>query len=640
MLPSRNLVNQLNNNLTSLQVIVAALQDNDYLLSCGPYMENGEQVGYLLNFAKSGLVILYSGGNGQDGVTPQFRIEDGYWWVSYDDGAEWTRLDKATGEDGDSFIAGIDVSDEESVTILLSDGSVLTLPRYRQMDLVLDIPEEEIPIQGGETLPIAFTITGTEPEKAVVSAASDGNYLTRVERTGDTGGTVYVTCPTTYRDGYIIVMMGDGTFSSMRVVHFRNRELSLPDAGYRVGVEGGTLRIPWSGNYDFTAGADVPWIRVLQTRAALSGEILLQVEENGTEEVRTGTVCIYPADNPEYTALEIVVVQASPTVEPVGWGSQMVLTARPSYANDFTVALPFRGSFDGVVNWGDGTSDRYDGEDLGENWITHTYDVSEPASFSVIITGEAERMNAYDIPVNNGIISVDRWGSLGVREMDYAFYQMVSLQRVAADEDGFFSSVTSCRSIFEGCASLAELSPGLFASGALITSFSGAFSGCYNLAVLPERLLEGCGNATEFTSMFWGCTALKALPVDLFSSCPRAQRFTHTFRLTGVESLPEDLFAGCPDIRDIEEVFRECSSLLALPAGLFDHNRKILNFRLSFWGCNLAGESPYTVIDGNKVHLYERKDYPDYFACPTSFDECFSSNGRMEDIDALTAAGW
>jgi hypothetical protein len=37
---------------------------------------------------------------GQDGITPQLKIEDGYWYISYDNGSTWTRLSKATGEDG------------------------------------------------------------------------------------------------------------------------------------------------------------------------------------------------------------------------------------------------------------------------------------------------------------------------------------------------------------------------------------------------------------------------------------------------------------------------------------------------------------------------------------------------------------
>ena len=46
------------------------------------------------------------GQDGKDGVTPQLKIEEGYWFISYDNGATWTQLGKATGEDGKDGIDG------------------------------------------------------------------------------------------------------------------------------------------------------------------------------------------------------------------------------------------------------------------------------------------------------------------------------------------------------------------------------------------------------------------------------------------------------------------------------------------------------------------------------------------------------
>ena len=40
------------------------------------------------------------GSDGTDGVTPKLEIREGYWWISYDNGTNWTQLGKATGEDG------------------------------------------------------------------------------------------------------------------------------------------------------------------------------------------------------------------------------------------------------------------------------------------------------------------------------------------------------------------------------------------------------------------------------------------------------------------------------------------------------------------------------------------------------------
>ena len=51
------------------------------------------------------------GQDGKDGITPQLKIEDGYWYISYDNGATWTELGKATGEDGQDGKDGADGED-------------------------------------------------------------------------------------------------------------------------------------------------------------------------------------------------------------------------------------------------------------------------------------------------------------------------------------------------------------------------------------------------------------------------------------------------------------------------------------------------------------------------------------------------
>lgn len=40
------------------------------------------------------------GTDGKDGITPKFKIENKYWYVSYDNGSTWEQVGKATGEDG------------------------------------------------------------------------------------------------------------------------------------------------------------------------------------------------------------------------------------------------------------------------------------------------------------------------------------------------------------------------------------------------------------------------------------------------------------------------------------------------------------------------------------------------------------
>ena len=91
-----------------------------------------------------------NGADGKDGITPQLKIEDGYWYLSYDNGATWQKLGKATGnngldglpgadgadgEDGDSIIDSI-TQDDENVYFNLSDGQIITLPKASEKIII------------------------------------------------------------------------------------------------------------------------------------------------------------------------------------------------------------------------------------------------------------------------------------------------------------------------------------------------------------------------------------------------------------------------------------------------------------------------------------------------------------------------
>ena len=83
------------------------------------------------------------GKDGQDGITPQLKIEDGYWYISYDNGTTWTQLGKAVGEngqdgnkgdkgdkgeDGDSMFQSV-TQDENYVYFTLADGTVIKIAK-------------------------------------------------------------------------------------------------------------------------------------------------------------------------------------------------------------------------------------------------------------------------------------------------------------------------------------------------------------------------------------------------------------------------------------------------------------------------------------------------------------------------------
>ena len=51
------------------------------------------------------------GVDGKDGITPQLKIEEDLWYISYDNGATWSKLGKAAGNDGKDGADGTDGKD-------------------------------------------------------------------------------------------------------------------------------------------------------------------------------------------------------------------------------------------------------------------------------------------------------------------------------------------------------------------------------------------------------------------------------------------------------------------------------------------------------------------------------------------------
>ena len=86
---------EMNTNISSLQQIVTALQNNDFVTDIVPIVENGKEIGYTLTFSKSGPVTIYHGRDGKDG-------KDGADGKDGKDGK-----DGVDGQDGSTPVIGI-----------------------------------------------------------------------------------------------------------------------------------------------------------------------------------------------------------------------------------------------------------------------------------------------------------------------------------------------------------------------------------------------------------------------------------------------------------------------------------------------------------------------------------------------------
>ncbi len=189
---------QMNTNISSMQTIIQALQERDYVTNVAEIKEGEEVIGYAITFAKNPSITIYKGNDGKDGkdgkdgvdgkdgkdgedgitpqigvaidgdvyywtlngewlldaggnklrvtgengkdgqdgedgkdgkdgqdgengkdgadgtdgedgtdgVTPQLKIENDYWYISYNNGTSWTQLGKAKGDKGDKGATG------------------------------------------------------------------------------------------------------------------------------------------------------------------------------------------------------------------------------------------------------------------------------------------------------------------------------------------------------------------------------------------------------------------------------------------------------------------------------------------------------------------------------------------------------
>ncbi|BES63159.1 BspA family leucine-rich repeat surface protein [Dysgonomonas capnocytophagoides] len=324
--------------------------------------------------------------------------------------------------------------------------------------------------------------------------------------------------------------------------------------------------------------------------------------------------------------------------------------------NEFSVKLPLSGTINCEVDWNDGTT-----ETVSEAYPTHTY--TKAGKYLITIAGtvtsiNSSELNASELPCITGVYN---WGKTGLTNMYSAFKGCTELTYVSNDNgQGSFADVKDFRDAFQGCLNLTEVPSGLFDNCTQITSFNNIFYGCSELTKIPSGLFDSCTDVTDFQAAFKNCNNLTEIPSGLFDSCTRVVSFKEVFygcsELTKIPSglfdnctnvmdlqaafkncknlveIPEKLFDKCIYAEDFSMAFQNCENLIEIPFGLFDNSKQIKSLIQTFAGCvNLEGESPYTVIDESKIHLYERNDGIGGFTEPQYIYFCFSECVKLSD---------
>ncbi len=430
---------------------------------------------------------------------------------------------------------------------------------------------------------------------------------------------------------------------------------------------------------DLTVSAEDEWLEVNVRKISDDNYLLTAAADFNSGEKRSTTISLkHFLDSSELGSIEVLQLD-----EDSESPEDMIFKVRASYSNSFKAYLPLAGEMDCYVDWGDGTEP----EHFTQYPVSHTYAANTPEDYTVRISGRVTALNSSGLP-SPCVKEVVQWGNTGLTSMAGAFENSDILEKLPNDDNNAFVDVVSFESAFKNCIALKALPDNLFTKCDKVRSFSNTFENCISLESLPDNMFRYCVSAEAFDYTFRRCGALKELPVDLFAHNTKVIRFTATFSDCGLTEIPESLLDSCTELKDVnsmfngcpltgipEDLFRNCTEitdfsatfsntditevpeilfndcrnaktfnstfsycdkLANVPVSMFDNNRRVIDFGNLFAGCdNVSGESPYTEVNGEKIHLYERKGYPDYFSDVRTYKACFADCSKLDDFESI-----
>ena len=317
-------VEELNKiTIPGLQSIVAAIQGNIYVTSVAPATD-----GYTITFSNGTTAIIKNGADGEkgdkpaisvieiDGVfywaadgealldasgnkvpvytaTPQLRINEGKWQISYDEGKTWADVD-VMGSAGGSTIS---IEDGDTTVTFYIDGKKYEIQKELPFYLVFS-SRTDLGVTQGKEFIYEYTIKG----------ASEGDEL-EVDILNCTKGweARVITLPKGETPGYIGVTNVDDVAGKVFVYASNGRgKTDIKSLCFEGGVLTGSIdvqAVPCTGGeitlsvtanmeYELYIEKTQTWISVLETKAATTKTYTLVCEANETDGFRSAEVSL------------------------------------------------------------------------------------------------------------------------------------------------------------------------------------------------------------------------------------------------------------------------------------------------------------------------------------------------------------
>ena len=388
----QTLVNQLNSTLSGLATTVDALKAQDRIVSV---TELADKSGWVVEFSQTGKITIYNGKNGIDGkdgtngtngtdgtnghdgktptigvkldadgnyywtvngeylldengnkiaatahvATPQLRINNGNFEISYNGGATWEIIGEA-GNTGAVIFSKVE-DGTDVVTFTLGDGNTIVIPKAGAFSITMDT---DVIISAGESVNVSYSINSAD-DATVVDAFGTKGFEAEVTSTSTYAGKIKITAPNPLTNGkvYVIAVKGDGT-TAARILSCEEGVFNLDETAFaaKVPASGGAFEVPFQTNEAnpmVQVSPGYTWITHVETKAMRSGVVVFNIEENTSEEERTGYISI---NFKEYT-----IVQVGKGTAPVTGGGRADLAT----FNDGNKATDINSTYNSENGW-------------------------------------------------------------------------------------------------------------------------------------------------------------------------------------------------------------------------------------------------------------------------------------------------
>ena len=573
----------MNENLTSLQAIVDAIQKQDGIVSVTD-LPDGQ--GYSVKFVSGKVIYLYNGKNGTDGVTPkisvrkdsdgiyywtedgdwlivdgkkvravgldgkdgqsgddgkdavtpQLKIVDGFWYISYDNGKYWTKLGKATGEngkdgqdgdDGDVFFKSVIVEDGYAVFVMNdSEQTTLKIPiagvsAVSSIKYVPEIPDGVVKIRYSK---IDYSYVAEDfVIKFEIMPQSLVDYIMKNWKE------VLVAKAITYYREFVSVNIKNVVCDKDNII--------------AVTIDGKSL--------DST---------FITTNMSVTANLRLSVKINGSESISSDYLPLSPSLLYDY-----IIEYTSVHDEAIGRYFQ-INGSSGSFVDSYTGNT-------GRITFKDYHSP---GEKSLFSCVFHSY--SGPTQYS-------------DLESVNFVTPIDL-SFLSFKECDRMIKADLSNVRT--------ENVTDMKEMFSGCKDLAQLDLSSFDTRN-VTDMSNMFSGCNALASLDLTSFD-TKNVTNMCGMFsvgYLNSSLASLDLSSFDTKNVTDMGQMFYRCDNLRSLDLSSF-DTKNVTNMRKMFYCCNVLTSLDLSSFD-TKNVTDMEAMFYGCNALASLDLTSFDTRRV---------------------------------------